>query len=155
MFDVDTFLDDCIRANQEDKPQLAIKELLERAMSDPGALADALPPERAEIMPLHRSPDHRNAAMRLLRSFDYQLVDDLGDLHRRLDVPVVLIWGEHDKFFPVDRARAMVAEFPNARLEVIPGAGLFAHEERPAEVARALLPTLTGRRALSPSLGRP
>ena len=39
MFDVDTFLDDCIRANQEDKPQLAIKELLERAMSDPAALA--------------------------------------------------------------------------------------------------------------------
>jgi predicted metal-dependent enzyme (double-stranded beta helix superfamily) len=56
MFDVDAFLDDCIRANHEDKPQLAIKELLERAMSDPGAIADALPPERAEITPLHRSP---------------------------------------------------------------------------------------------------
>ena len=56
MFDVDAFLDDCIRANDEDKPQLAIKELLERAMSDPGAIAGALPPERAEITPLHRSP---------------------------------------------------------------------------------------------------
>jgi pimeloyl-ACP methyl ester carboxylesterase len=29
---------------------------------------------------------------------------------------------------------------------VIPGAGLFAHEERPAEVAAALLPTLTSTR---------
>lgn len=95
------------------------------------------------LQPLHRSKDHRNAAMRLLRSFDYQLIDDLGDLHRRLDVPVVLVWGEHDKFFPVDRARAMVADFPDARLEIIRGAGLFAHEERPAEVARALLPTIT------------
>ena len=57
MFDVDEFLDDCIRANQEDKPQLAIKELLERAMSDPAVLASALPPERAEITPLHALPE--------------------------------------------------------------------------------------------------
>ena len=57
MFDLDTFLDDCLSANHEDAPQLAIKELLERAMSDPGALAAALPPARAEIAPLHRSPD--------------------------------------------------------------------------------------------------
>jgi predicted metal-dependent enzyme (double-stranded beta helix superfamily) len=56
MFDVDSFLDDCITANREDTPQLAIKQVLERAMSDPGALAAALPPERAEIAPLYRSP---------------------------------------------------------------------------------------------------
>lgn len=94
------------------------------------------------LQPLHESREHLDAAMRLMRSFDDGLVDDLGDLHRRLDVPVVLVWGEHDRFFPVDRARAMVAEFPDARLEVIDGAGLFAHEERPADVARALLPTI-------------
>ena len=57
MFDVDAFLDDCLRANQEDTPQLAIKELVDRAMSDPAALAAALPPERAEINPLYRSPE--------------------------------------------------------------------------------------------------
>jgi pimeloyl-ACP methyl ester carboxylesterase len=39
-------------------------------------------------------------------------------------------------------AEAMVKDFPNARLSVVPGAGLFTHEERPAEVAEALLPTL-------------
>jgi pimeloyl-ACP methyl ester carboxylesterase len=98
------------------------------------------------LQPLHRSREHRDASMRLFRSFDYQLIEHLEALHRRVDVPVVLVWGELDKFFPVDRARAMVADFPDARLEVIPGAGLFSHEERPAEVARALLPTLTGTR---------
>jgi pimeloyl-ACP methyl ester carboxylesterase len=98
------------------------------------------------LQPLHRSRVRRDAAMRLLRSFDYELVRELGALHRRIDVPVVLVWGENDKFFPVDRARAMVDDFPDARLEIIPGAGLFAHEERPAEVVRALLPTLTARR---------
>jgi pimeloyl-ACP methyl ester carboxylesterase len=95
------------------------------------------------LQPLHTSREHLDAAMRLLRSFDVQLVRELGALHRRIEVPVLLVWGEDDRFFPVAWAKEMVADFPNARLEIISGAGLFAHEERPAEVARALLPTLT------------
>lgn len=99
------------------------------------------------LRPLNGDRRHRRAAMRLMRSFDYRFVSELGDLHRRIHVPVVLVWGEHDKFFPLDSARAMVNDFADARLEVIGGVGLFAHEERPAEVARALLPTLTPARA--------
>jgi pimeloyl-ACP methyl ester carboxylesterase len=94
------------------------------------------------LRPLHRSAEHRQAAMRLLRSFDYRLVEDLGALHRQIDVPVALVWGEQDKFFPVKWAHTMVADFPDATLHVIRDAGLFAHEERPAEVAQALIPTL-------------
>jgi pimeloyl-ACP methyl ester carboxylesterase len=122
------------------RPRLRRSRLvLGDAFADPSLLDGEF--DEFFLQPLHQSQDYRSAAMRLLRSFDYQLIDGLGHLHRRLDVPVVLVWGEHDKFFPVDRARAMVAEFPDARLEVIRGAGLFAHEERPAEVARALRPT--------------
>ncbi len=94
------------------------------------------------LQPLHRSRTHRDAAIRLLKSFDHQHVRDLAELHRQIDVPVQLIWGEEDRFFPVEWAREMVADFPDAQLEVIAGAGLFSHEERPAEVARALLPVL-------------
>ncbi|HYN33273.1 MAG TPA: alpha/beta hydrolase [Ilumatobacteraceae bacterium] len=95
------------------------------------------------LRPLHQSHVRRDAAVRLLRSFDYQHVRDLAELHRRINVPVQLVWGEQDRFFPVKWAREMVADFPDARLEVITDAGLFAHEERPAEVAQALLPVLT------------
>jgi pimeloyl-ACP methyl ester carboxylesterase len=95
------------------------------------------------LQPLHRDAAYRTAAMKLLRSFDYQLVRDLRALHRRISAPVVLVWGDQDKFFPVERAKEMVPEFATATFETIPGAGLFSHEERPAEVARALLPTLT------------
>jgi haloalkane dehalogenase len=98
------------------------------------------------LTPLHESTLHRDAAVKLLRSFDMKHVTDLRGIHRRLDVPVQLVWGDKDPFFPVARAKAMVAEFPDARIEVIEGAGLFSHEERPADVARALLPTLTGTR---------
>ncbi|MFM7536147.1 MAG: alpha/beta fold hydrolase [Acidimicrobiales bacterium] len=97
------------------------------------------------LAPLRRSADHRWAAQQLVRSFRYELVRALGALHARIDVPVQLVWGEHDAFFPVERARAMVGTFADARLAVIAGAALFPHEERPEAVAAALLPVLTGR----------
>lgn len=98
------------------------------------------------LQPLHRSREHRNACSQLLRSFDYRLIDALRELHSSIDVPVQLVWGESDRFFPVERARAMVADFRVASLAVIEGAGLFSHEERPADVARALLPVLSAAR---------
>jgi pimeloyl-ACP methyl ester carboxylesterase len=98
------------------------------------------------LRPIHRSKTHLDATMRLLKSFDYRLVHELRGLHGRIAVPVQLVWGEDDRFFPVGWAREMVGDFADAQLAVIPRAGLFAHEERPAEVAAALLPTLTGSR---------
>lgn len=98
------------------------------------------------LRPLRESPAHRDAAARLLRSFDLRYVRELPAVHRRIGVPVQLVWGSDDRFFPVARAWEMVDTFPDARLHVVAGAGLFSHEERPADVARALLPALTGER---------
>jgi haloalkane dehalogenase len=98
------------------------------------------------LKPLNQSPAHRKAAIQLLKRFDFQHVRDLRELHRRITVPVQLVWGEHDRFFPLKWAQEMLADFSDARLAVIKGAGLFAHEERPAEVAQALLPILTSTR---------
>lgn len=102
------------------------------------------------LAPIHGDPARREAAAALLRSFDPAFVAALGDLHRRIEVPVQLVWGERDPFFPLARAREMVSTFPDARLTVIPDASLFVHEERPAEVAAALLPVLRGRRRGGP-----
>ncbi|MCU0311133.1 MAG: alpha/beta hydrolase [Acidimicrobiales bacterium] len=95
------------------------------------------------LQPLHDDPARRRAAVALLRSFDVRLVGELAGVHRRLEVPVQLVWGDRDPFFPLAWAEEMVAAFPDTHLRVIEGAGLFAHEERPAEVAEALLPVLT------------
>ena len=96
------------------------------------------------LRPIAEDAGRSEAAIRLLESFDLDHVRALEGLHARIDVPVQMVWGEHDPFFPVDWAKAMVDTFPDAHLQVIEGARLFSHEERPAEVARALLPTLTG-----------
>ncbi len=96
------------------------------------------------LAPLHDDRLLRDSATKVLRTFDMDFVTGLDDLHARIDVPVRLVWGDQDPFFPVERARVMVDTFPNATIEVIEGVGLFSHEEAPAEVAQALLPTLTG-----------
>jgi len=96
------------------------------------------------LRPLRDDPAARAAAVRTLRGFDLRLVRDLPRVHERIDVPVHLVWGEQDVFFPVGEAERTAAQLPDGRLTVVPGAGLFSHEERPAEVARALLPTLVG-----------
>ncbi len=98
------------------------------------------------LTPLHTLPARRDAAARLLRSFDVQLVHDLAAVHRRIQVPVQLVWGEHDAFLPLRWAEEMADTFPDARLRVVRGAALFCHEEQPDVVAEALLPTLSGTR---------
>ena len=48
MFDVDQFVTDCLEAVSEHEPRLAIKEVLERAVSDPAGLEPALTATRAD-----------------------------------------------------------------------------------------------------------
>jgi haloalkane dehalogenase len=95
------------------------------------------------LQPIHKNPDRSDAALRLLKGFDTERIRQLADVHRRINVPVQLVWGDQDPFFPLKWAEEMVSTFPNAQLSAIRGAGLFSHEERPAEVAQALLPVLT------------
>ena len=96
------------------------------------------------LAPIHDIPARRDAAARLLRSFDVSYVTALGDLHRRITVPVQLVWGAKDPFFPIAWTREMADTYADTHLTVIADAKLFVHEERPAEVAAALLPALAG-----------
>ena len=96
------------------------------------------------LQPLSRDPLLRAAAVSLLKSLDMKKhVNALTAVHAKIDVPVQLVWGDKDPFFPVDRARAMLSTFADAELTVLPGVGLFSHEENPQAVADALLPVLT------------
>lgn len=115
-----------------------------KAFDDPSLLQGEF--DEFFLRPIHTSQDRRDAAVRVLDSFSMQHIHRLTEIHQRIDAPVQMVWGRHDAFFPVVGAQQAVPTFRDARLAVIDGAGLFSHEERPAEVARALLPTLTGAR---------
>src|SRR5262245_13615613 len=91
------------------------------------------------VEPLLRSPVRMDGMRRYLRGAKWGPVDALEHDHSRLKMPVLLIWGAEDPTFPVGLARAMLPQFPDARLVEVPGARLLVHEEKPAEVARLVL----------------
>jgi len=58
MFDLDTFVADCGAALKEPAPEVAVRELVERTVADPGDVEHALgTPTRGGISALHRSPE--------------------------------------------------------------------------------------------------
>lgn len=76
-----------------------------------------------------------NAMIDLVRDENGGREDELGDLA----APTLLVFGEHDEAYPPEVfGREFERRIPDARLEVVEGAGHYPHEQRPAEVARLL-----------------
>jgi pimeloyl-ACP methyl ester carboxylesterase len=88
-------------------------------------------------------PRVRASQLKLLRSVDFDLLDALAEVHRRIRAPTLCIWGPDDPFFPVAKARAMLPQFSGtAELVEIPRARLLAHEDHPEEFLAHALPFL-------------
>ncbi|MFC4004833.1 alpha/beta fold hydrolase [Prauserella oleivorans] len=64
---------------------------------------------------------------------------DSTEALRQAGVPALVIVGEQDTVTPPDEARAMADALPDARLEVLPGAGHLTPLEAPDAVAKAIL----------------
>lgn len=95
------------------------------------------------LRPLADDPTRQDAAGQFARNFDVQLFGDLAELHGKIDVPVMLVWGDSDPFFPLDWTKDMMSGFGGpVDLTVITNGRLFHHEEFPEQVATAMLPTL-------------
>ena len=52
--------------------------------------------------------------------------------------PVLLAWGDRCWFFGRRYAERLAADFPNARIEPVSGAGTFVSLDRPDELVRAV-----------------
>jgi pimeloyl-ACP methyl ester carboxylesterase len=62
----------------------------------------------------------------------------LGKWLHRIDVPTLLIWGDHDRMFPIEHAQAFAKAIPGAELVVIPKCGHVPQIEKPDEFVAAL-----------------
>lgn len=85
---------------------------------------------------LFASPSHCAGALEMMADWDLpSLARQLGDLR----LPVLLTHGERDTAIPVAVAREAAARIPNAALELLPGRGHLAHEERPDLAAKIVI----------------
>ncbi|QFG20751.1 alpha/beta fold hydrolase [Actinomadura sp. WMMB 499] len=73
------------------------------------------------------------------RRDDPSYIDRIRDRYAAIGVPVLVCWGADDTWVPAGRGRELAALVPGAGLRVIESAGHLLPEDRPAELAAALL----------------
>jgi predicted metal-dependent enzyme (double-stranded beta helix superfamily) len=57
MFDIDRFVVDCREARAQSEPHRAVREVLQRALTEPQQVADALSPREGGLTLLHHTPE--------------------------------------------------------------------------------------------------
>ncbi len=91
---------------------------------------------RLHIERLVRSPEAIEGARIFLNRMKFARLDEFRELHGKLRMPTLFLWGEDDPTFPAARGREMAKQFPNvAGFETFPNAKLFFYEEHPELVA--------------------
>ena len=106
------------------------KVLRERVFFDPAGVTDE---EIAGWVKPYRVKGAARAAM-ALRNVDFVMEDRI----RHVRQPVLILWGENDRTFPVEMARRFARDLPRATLHVIPRCGHNPQEEKPEEVNRRI-----------------
>ena len=69
---------------------------------------------------------------------------DRQDVMKEPPVPLMLVYGDHDNFLPLEKVAAMQEAFPKVRYALVPGTGHNAFIERPETVKDLLLSFTTG-----------
>ena len=80
-----------------------------------------------------------------LRSINAAFMFDRASFSRKIKKfkgKLLLLWGEHDRVMPVEKAAPFRELRPDAVLKTIAGAGHLPHQEKPAETVEAILPFL-------------
>lgn len=95
------------------------------------------------VQPLLDSRRAAEGQLRAMRSLRLADLDGLDRVHARIRIPVKLVWGDKDTFFPLAKAREMLPQFGGiTELAVVPRGGLFLHEDRAADVVAHARPFL-------------
>jgi pimeloyl-ACP methyl ester carboxylesterase len=80
-----------------------------------------------------------------MAGFRPQVMLDAAAVIPGFDRPVLLVWGEECRFFPLPQARRLAAAFPHAALIPVPGAKTWVPVDNPAALAGAIADFLPAR----------
>lgn len=97
------------------------------------------------VDPLIASARRTEGMLRYLQGLAWDEVDALRTRHAEIEMPVLFLWGEDDRTFPVAQAEPMAKQLGGpVRFVRIPRASLMPHEERPDFALTELVPFLAG-----------
>ena len=86
----------------------------------------------------------REGMQRLTQDPNLRVKFDMTHVLPRLEVPTMFVWGEEDRFAPVELGRQLERLLPNISFRYIPRAGHMAHNDQPALVSQLMIEFFSG-----------
>lgn len=78
------------------------------------------------------------AFYRQIAQMDQRYTDEIESRFGELQYPVLVIWGEEDRWIPIERGRELVSRIVTATLRCVSGAGHLVQEDAPEAIISAL-----------------
>jgi pimeloyl-ACP methyl ester carboxylesterase len=94
------------------------------------------------LMSAYAGDEGGRRLIRAARDLDPRQTEQIGEALRNARVPALVLWGDRDRYLPLDTVGRPLAALIEARLVVLPG-DHFTPIDSPSEVAAALLGFLT------------
>ncbi len=103
------------------------------------SVARPLPPEiEAALLEPWTGNIGQPAYYRQKAQFDHEYTSWLEELYPSIEVPVTVLWGEHDRWIIPDEGRRFCSMVAGAELRMLPDAGHFSMVDTPGLFAREL-----------------
>ena len=100
-------------------------------------------PLDAESMQLYVEPwlgaTGQAAFYRQIAQMEQRYTDEIEPHYGAMRCPVQILWGEEDRWIPLERGRELAARITAATLRPVPGAGHLVQEDAPEAIVAALL----------------
>lgn len=112
----------------------SLREMLFAGANQPDAL-DMFPDGKGELEDEVRRYQMLRLSSRIGFKPPYFYNYSLRNRLHRISSPALIVWGERDSFVPRVHGETYAKRIPNAKLQIIPGAGHSAHAEKPDETA--------------------
>lgn len=105
-----------------------------------GAIHRELPePELRPYLEPWLGPVGQAAFYRQIAQMDQRYTDEIEPLLGQVRTPTQILWGEEDRWIPVERGEALERRIPGAQLTRVANAGHLLQEDAPEAIVAALL----------------
>ncbi|HEY4889240.1 MAG TPA: alpha/beta hydrolase [Candidatus Dormibacteraeota bacterium] len=83
-------------------------------------------------------PEGQAAFYRQISQFDQRFTDELAPRYRDVRCPTLILWGEEDRWLPIEHGRRLSTLIPSAQFRPVSGSGHLMQEDAPQALIAAI-----------------
>jgi pimeloyl-ACP methyl ester carboxylesterase len=78
-----------------------------------------------------------------ISQFDRRYTDEVEPQYSSVRCPTMILWGEEDRWIPIEAGHRLRERIPSARFQAVPNAGHLMHEDAPEAIVGAVVSLLS------------